>query len=46
MSLFHVDLDENIKSFNIYTFKKFPTKIEHFIEWSNETFHQLFNENR
>ena len=41
----HVDLDENINTFNMCTVKKFPTKIEHCIEWSNEIFYKLFNEN-
>ena len=41
----YVDLNENIKTFNMCTVKKFPTKIEHCIEWSNEIFYNLFNEN-
>lgn len=41
----HIDINENINIFNMCTVKKFPTKIEHCVEWANEIFYQLFHEN-
>ena len=40
-----IDLDEGEQSINICTIKKFPYKIEHCIQWSQNIFHRLFNEN-